>query len=210
MMSLRRRQDLLQHTVDPEPHCQALLPRLYVDVARPLLNRLKQDQVDQTDDRRVVRVYRELLRVDVASAGDRGLDVNDALDALLDGDGVAVVLVDRGRDVVCLGGSRRDQVAGVGLDGVRRDDVERIGHRQDEGVALLPPGHQLEPLGHLAGYEPHDMRVDLHADEAQLLGLVRTRSLQVSLPPVLVTPLPPARTGVRPHYGLILQSTCQH
>ena len=48
----RRRHHVLQNSVDPEPHAIFLLVRLDVNVARAAFHRVRQDQVDELDDRR--------------------------------------------------------------------------------------------------------------------------------------------------------------
>ncbi len=158
-----------------------------MDVARPFLHCLKQDQVDEADDRRIVGVDRELLGVEVSPARVCHLNVNDALDALLDVDGVAVVLVDGCSDVFGVGPPRSHLVAGVGRDGVRGDDVQRVLHGEDKSVLFLPDGDHAEALGHLARNEPHDVRVDLHVGQAKLFRLEWMRSFQVRFPPLCVS-----------------------
>ena len=49
----RRRHDVVEDAVDAEPDAELLLVRLDVDVARALLNRRHQHQVDEPDDRRL-------------------------------------------------------------------------------------------------------------------------------------------------------------
>ena len=61
-------QHLAQHAVDAEAHDQAVLERLDVDVRSVLADRLRQQRVDQPDDRRIivaleqVRLLGQLLR----------------------------------------------------------------------------------------------------------------------------------------------------
>ena len=51
---LGRAHDLVQHAVDAEAHPQVVLGRLEVDVRRAVLDRLRDQQVDVLDDRRVL------------------------------------------------------------------------------------------------------------------------------------------------------------
>ena len=58
----RRRHDVVEDAVDAEPDAELLLVRLDVDVARPLLDRRHQHQVDQADDRRFAALLLERAR----------------------------------------------------------------------------------------------------------------------------------------------------
>ena len=57
---------LVQHAVDAEPHRELLLARLDVDVARAVVDGLRDEQVHEADDRGVVVLLLERL-------GERGL-----------------------------------------------------------------------------------------------------------------------------------------
>ena len=63
-----RLQHFAQHAVDAEAHDQAVLERLDVNVGRVVLDRLREDRVDQLDDRRLVVAlqqvggFRQILR----------------------------------------------------------------------------------------------------------------------------------------------------
>ena len=53
-------QHLAQHAVDAEADDEAVLERLDVDVGRVVLDRLRQDRVDQLDDRRLVVAFEQV------------------------------------------------------------------------------------------------------------------------------------------------------
>ncbi len=74
MKALGRRQHVVQHTVDSEAHHQVAFENLDVNIARAILDRLRQQSIDQLDDRRrvfgfeqVTRFLREFVRNDVES-----------------------------------------------------------------------------------------------------------------------------------------------
>ena len=58
---LLRREHFAQHAVDAEAHDEAVLVRLDVDVGRAFLDRLGQQRVDQSDDRRVVVAFEQVV-----------------------------------------------------------------------------------------------------------------------------------------------------
>ena len=51
----RRRRHFVERAVDAVADLELVLERLEVDVARAVLNRLEQDQIDEANDRRGVR-----------------------------------------------------------------------------------------------------------------------------------------------------------
>ena len=61
----RRRHDVVQDAVDAEPDAELLLVRLDVNVARALLNRRHEHQVDEADDRRLAALALERGHVDL-------------------------------------------------------------------------------------------------------------------------------------------------
>ena len=65
--ALRRRGQLVEHAVDPEPELAAVLERLEVDVAGAVAQRLLEDLVDHADDPAV------------GVRGRRGVEVEDVL-----------------------------------------------------------------------------------------------------------------------------------
>ena len=58
-----RLQHLAQHAVDAEPHRHAVLVRLDVDVRGVVLDRLRQQRVDEPDDRRFVVAVDQVRRL---------------------------------------------------------------------------------------------------------------------------------------------------
>src|SRR5207302_1397168 len=135
---LRRTHHLVEHTVDAVPHPDIGLGRFDVDVGRPVLHGLADQEVDQLDDRRVLGDLLDAGEVVLGLhlAGRQGGDVlGVALDAL--------VLLDRLEDRPAGGDDRaylgpRDRAYVV--DG---DDVGGVGHGHDQAVLLPPDGDGL-------------------------------------------------------------------
>ena len=84
----RRAHDVVEDAVDAVADAQLLLVRLDVDVARALLDRRHQHDVDEPDDRRFLALLRERLGadllqlledLDVAGVVERGLQLLEAL-----------------------------------------------------------------------------------------------------------------------------------
>ena len=55
----------MEHAVDAEPDAQVVLGRLDVDVGRAVADRLRDEQVDELDDRRVLDDLGDAREVDV-------------------------------------------------------------------------------------------------------------------------------------------------
>ena len=145
----------MQHTVDPVAHTNVLLGRLDVDVRRPVLHRLGDEQVDELDDRGVLHhlLHRgEVLFVLPFARGFGGDVLDIAVHAVVAVDGVQ----DRraGRD------DGSDLCVGDRADVVDREDVRRVGHRHDQ-AALVPCHRQgLVAAGQGVGDEPRRAGVD--------------------------------------------------
>jgi hypothetical protein len=125
----------VQHAVDPVADTDVLLLRLDVDVRRPVLHRLGDEQVDQLDDRGVLHHLPdrgEVLLV-LPFAGGLGRDV---LDVTVH----AAVAVDGVEDGRTRRHHRADLGVGDGADVVDREDVRGVGHRHDQ--APLVPRHR--------------------------------------------------------------------
>jgi hypothetical protein len=58
-----RLQGLAQHAVHPKPHQQPIFERFDVDIRSVFLDRPGQQRVDQTDDRRVIGAFQQILRL---------------------------------------------------------------------------------------------------------------------------------------------------
>ena len=154
----RRRHHLVEHAVDAVAHAELLLERLDVDIARPLVHRVRDERVDELDDRRVLahaprraRIVVHLLddlEVLLHVLHDFGERVGGFVEAV---DGA----LDRrlGRD----DGTHlepRDE-----LDVVDREDVVGIRHRHGEDAPLALDGHDLELRGDLGRNELDRMLV---------------------------------------------------
>ena len=75
-----RLQHFAQHAVDAEAHDQAVLERLDVNVGGVVLDRLRQDRVDQLDDRRLVVAFQQVggLRQILREVGEVGVVLHAA------------------------------------------------------------------------------------------------------------------------------------
>ena len=130
-IDLRRAHDLVQHAVDAEPDPQIAFARLDVDVGGPVRDRLGDEQVDELDDRGVVD--------DLLDAGERVvfLVVVERVSQLVERLIAAVVAVDRRHQVGLGGDDGLDVAAGQRADVVDREDVRRVGHRDDQPAVLV-------------------------------------------------------------------------
>ena len=128
---------VVQHPVDAEAHAQLAPVGRQVDVGGALLDRLRDDLVDQLDDRRVVG---GLAQVDDLG----GVALFLLLDlAVLLGDDVLepVQARDQVGDVLRRGDRDAHLVAGHDRDVVDRQHVRRIGHRDQQRASCrrTPP-----------------------------------------------------------------------
>ena len=131
----RRRLDLVQHAVDPVADREPVLERLDVDVRRPRVERVGDDERDQPDHRRLGGEVLQLLDVGVEGELVALLDVADDLaDRRAPG---AVEALERRVEL----GRNRDQrlhvAAGHHPERADRVAVGRIGHRERELARVL-------------------------------------------------------------------------
>ena len=129
---LGRAHDLVQHAVDPVADPQAVLGRLDVDVAGPVLDGLGDEHVDVLDDRGVLD--------DLADLGELVLASRPCVIALRDvvhvGVGAAEPL-DRGEQVVAGGHDGPRLPPGDLPDVVQGEDVAGVGHRERRACLLV-------------------------------------------------------------------------
>ena len=140
---------LAHHTVDAESHQTTLRPRLDVNVARPLMHRVAENQVRQLDDRR---------RFDFGGCNGFGLELLDNADS------VGHLLVDtveerihRPFGIVCgkqrlLDCVRRRELEDGTPPGGKSDrvldlDVRRIRGRHDEMPLVFAQREDVKPAG---------------------------------------------------------------
>ena len=71
MKLLGRRRLFLQQAVDAVSQLQRILERDQVDVAGPLAQRRRDDQIDQVDDRRLIGHHLDVVQVLALAVGDR-------------------------------------------------------------------------------------------------------------------------------------------
>ena len=123
---------LAEHAVDAEADPHLVLVGLEVDVGGALADRLAEDAVDELDHRRVLGAD-----LHVADLGELVLASSSSVDDRL-GDGALqrVEAADQRLDVL-VGGDRDPAVEpGGDLDVVDREDVGRVGHRDQQGVCV--------------------------------------------------------------------------
>ena len=161
----------MEHAVDAEPDAQVLLGRLDVDVGRAVGDGLRDQQVDELDDRRVLddlADVREVVAVVELVGGLLRHRVDFAVEAVEAVD--RVLQLTRGRD------DGEDVRAGERADVVDREHVRRVAHRDDEPAVVVPADRQrLVLAGEVLGDEAGDRRVDralgeVDELEADLLG----------------------------------------
>jgi len=120
---------LVQDPVDPEAHSHLGLVGLEVDVGCPIVDRLREDRVDELDHRRVVRGLAQLgdlrlalLLLLLERLGDRGLErvhpADERLDVVRRGDGHVAV------------------EPGHHLDVVDGEHVRRVRHREQQRLRV--------------------------------------------------------------------------
>ncbi len=122
----------MEHAVDAEPDAQVVLGRLDVNVGSAVLRRLRDEHVDELDDRRVLDDIGDVPEIGVVVLFVRGR-LHDRVDIAVDAEEVLDRLHDlrgRGDDHLHFGFRHR-------LDVVDREDVRRVGHRDDE-LAVFP------------------------------------------------------------------------
>ncbi len=100
LVPLGRAQPVVEDSVDPVPDLQFLLEGLDVDVARPFLHRLEEDEVDQPDHRGFIAHVQEVLGLFQFMKNPVAALRVQALDHLLRGIGALLVeAVDRPEDL---------------------------------------------------------------------------------------------------------------
>jgi hypothetical protein len=160
------REHFAQHAVDAEAHDQAVLERLDVDVARAFLDRLGQQRVDQTDDRRVVFGFGQVLGLRQL-VGQR-LEVEIVVEVGDHRARVAALLVERAqqafetRHVVMRQLQRRAEVAAqlgqrLGAHAIAIGDLGDITVPADQRRAIAP-GKAETWSGWMGGWVSHASR----------------------------------------------------
>ena len=152
--------DVVQDAVDPVAHLQVLLERLDVNVARPRLDRLGDDQVDEPDDGGLRGQVFQLF--DILDLVREALDVAvvDALDdAAQRAGGRPVQLLEDVHDLALGPEHRLEPVAGRLPHRVDGRVIERVGHRERQQVVFQRDRHELALL-----HEPVGQDVFQHGD----------------------------------------------
>ena len=149
---LGRRRLLGQHAVDAEFDLQLILKWFNVDVRRPRLNGLQQQQVDQIDQR-------GLLGHAVNVVGFYGVEVVLRVGASLrilagqalghPGGRRAVVCPHQLGKALLLNAHARDRITGERGHFIDRRNVQRVEHRHEEPIVLNPQGHHTQTNRHL-------------------------------------------------------------
>ena len=161
-VDLRRQRLRLQQAVDAVADAEAVLLRLDVDVAGPLVGRLDEDLVDQLDDRRFLGLLGQLAVV--------GLDVFEQLDLVLGrAPATSAVTVspptpkcvlDEPGDLARAGQHRLDVQAGERLQLVEGVDVERVAGGDDERAVVPGERHQVAAVDQLQRHAGERLRLD--------------------------------------------------
>ena len=191
---------VVEHAVHPVADTEGFLVRLDMDIRRPFLDGVGQDQVHQFDDRGVLGGLAQFGGVDVVVLFPQRLDVLvvESLHDVLDQAGRVVVLVDGVLDGCFRRHHRLHLEPGHELDIVDGEDVARVRHGDGEDVAGAIDGDDLVLLGNLGWDELNDGRVDLEVREVDggdaVLAAEKRRDVVFADEPQLdeVTPDPPA------------------
>ncbi len=161
----RRLHHFLQRTVDAVAHAQLVLEALEVDVGGAALDRVREDRVDQLDDRRVVDLRRQRGRRDILFLLFHHLDVARLHELLEEGRhrriaGI-VVLLDHPAERDLARDDREDVVPRDELEILEDPEVRGIGHRHRQR-APFSLEREDEVLGRdVGGNELDDARIDL-------------------------------------------------
>ena len=166
--------DGVEHAVDAHADDRLGAPRLDVDVARPLLVRVEEEELRRGDH----RLARRLERVEAREVDEllQVLDVRRAAADLVVG-GVdrhpeAVDLGDAALDVAGRGEDGRDGAAGERAELLEQLDVEGVGDRDGEGPVLLAERQDAVLAGEGAGDCLRDeLGVELEAVDLPVLEI---------------------------------------
>ena len=161
-----------------------------MDVRRPFLHGIGENQVYELDDRGIFRRPRQIRKIDflvVLYQIDVGI-VEVAHD-VFEGRRLVVVFVDGPPNGLFRGDDGLDVVAGQKLDVVQSVDIRRIRGRQDQGRARPVDGDDRVLGGDLLGNQLNHRRLDLElvdvdggntvllGDEVREIGLVQEAEL---------------------------------
>ncbi len=157
-----------------EPH--AFLERFEVHVAGAVFDGLDDDEIGQLDDGRFFAGSGQLVEVDLVNAFPDRFDgigirlgfalffgvLNDVFHGTAFGGVNGVELVQDG----LFGGDERDDFqVGQALDVVEGEDVERVGHGEEQFVVQARDGDDLVVVGGVAGEEIDDFGQDVDAGD---------------------------------------------
>ncbi len=165
----RRRLDLAQHAVDAVAQAERLLERLDVDVGGALLDRARDDAVDDAHDRRLGGEVAQAL--DVVLGAELAL-LARGLDDLADRAAAAEHALERGLDVGRHADPGQHRLAGEQLHRADRVAVERVGHRDREAVLGLGERQDARLLEEVGA---HPLAVQR---QVGIVGLARERQLE--------------------------------
>ena len=134
----RRRRHFVERAVHAVADFEFVLERLEMNVARPVLDRLVQDQIDEANDRRGVRFGFDIRdRRFVAVECHQLASLAELLEDLLHAGGlVAVMLFQAFLDLLARGKHHLDVAAQREAQIVDRLCIERIDQRDPDGVLL--------------------------------------------------------------------------
>ncbi len=158
---------------------ELFLERLDVDVARPVADGAREDEVDEVDDGRLAG---DLAQVADLGAGDglAFLGALEVLDHALDRE--AVESLDRRFHVALGADGADDALAGEDADVVHGLEVERVRHGQDEAAVFLGHGNDAGLLDQFRRDASGRARGDLGFGEVEEADMQRARERRERLP----------------------------
>ena len=179
----RRLHDFLQRAVDAVADADVVLEALEVDVRRAALHRIREDGVDQLDDRRVLHLRLERGRGDVLFLLLEDLDVAFRRHVVDDAHQVGdltvhrrfVDLLDRALERELAPDDGEDVVARDELEILEHAEVRRVGHRDGERASVPLEREDECFIARSPGIELGDARIDLEAREIHGRHLVLPR-----------------------------------
>ena len=177
----RRLHDLLQRAVDAVAHADVVLEALEVDVRRAALHRIREDGVDELDDRRILHLRGErrggdvlLLLLDDLDVAFHVVDDGQEVGDLRVG-GALVQLLDRALERELAADDREDVVARDELQVLEDAEVRRVRHGDGERAAVALEGEDEVLDRQVGGDQLGDARVDLELRQVDRRHLVLPR-----------------------------------
>ncbi len=159
----RRRRHFVERAVDAVTNFEFVLERLEMDVARAVLDRLKQDQIDEANDRRGVRFRFDVDGAAFVAAERQQLaGFTELLEDVLHAGGVAaVVALDPLFDLIRRGDDDMDVFAQRETEIFGRAQIERINQGDGDSVVARTDRQGAMQARQSARNQPQNFRRDL-------------------------------------------------